>query len=505
MASWLDKLQTGLDVAGMTPLVGNFIDLGNAGISLFRGDLVAAGLRGAAAIPGLGQAVTGGKLATKGAKNVAGKLTGEGVDKAVRSPRTVPTQFGPQQAIPTARPTRPPRSRQTSSSGGMPPLSATNRRAVRETDAVAPELNRVQKILQGNRLSRGKQIGLKGAAAFGFTGTGGDDEMSQDATGLGIGGGEGGAPLTLQERIDLYKKQREAGAPQKSERSRELKNQRRLLKGLMPSLEREAFDEGQDEVLSNVDKRRELGQMIIDRMTQPGRANPEYWSRNPAERKKLLDIGRSLGDASFSRTDMERVIRGATKKAKEQAKLDTYAADSAKGKSFVQQKIASDDERLRARMGEKPDALNQRILQEARMGVAGQVGAAGGGGAAGAGGQAAIEGVGERDSSKRDELDEAEKALEMGDIERKVENKLFKKDKRAYDKETKKTIKAEKEKERAQDLRDLARLKRERDALIKERNKPQSFISRMKRGTEVLGDVLNETVVNPIFGGGKYK
>ena len=46
MASWLDKLQTGLDVVGMTPLVGNLVDLGNAGISLFRGDTTAAALRG---------------------------------------------------------------------------------------------------------------------------------------------------------------------------------------------------------------------------------------------------------------------------------------------------------------------------------------------------------------------------------------------------------------------------------------------------------------------------
>ena len=66
-------------------------------------------------------------------------------------------------------------------------------------------------------------------------------------------------------------------------------------------------------------------------------------------------------------------------------------------------------------------------------------------------------------------------------------------------------IKKEKEAERKRDLQDLARKKRELEELKKQNAKPQSFMSRMKRGTEVLGDIVGETVIDPIFGGGKYR
>ena len=68
--AWLDKLQTGLDVAGMTPIVGNFVDLINAGISFRRGDVASGLLRASAAVPGIGQAVTLGKLGKTAAKGV---------------------------------------------------------------------------------------------------------------------------------------------------------------------------------------------------------------------------------------------------------------------------------------------------------------------------------------------------------------------------------------------------------------------------------------------------
>ena len=58
----LDNVQTGLDVAGLTPVVGIVADGVNTVISVFRGDLTGAGLSAAAMIPGAGQAVTGAKL-----------------------------------------------------------------------------------------------------------------------------------------------------------------------------------------------------------------------------------------------------------------------------------------------------------------------------------------------------------------------------------------------------------------------------------------------------------
>jgi hypothetical protein len=65
--SFLDSLQNMLDLAGLVPVIGNAADLVNALISLGRGDLVGAALRGMQAIPGIGQAV----LATKAAKGAA--------------------------------------------------------------------------------------------------------------------------------------------------------------------------------------------------------------------------------------------------------------------------------------------------------------------------------------------------------------------------------------------------------------------------------------------------
>ena len=58
----LDNVQTGLDVAGLTPGVGIVADGVNAIISVARGDYADAGLSAAAMIPGAGQAVTAAKL-----------------------------------------------------------------------------------------------------------------------------------------------------------------------------------------------------------------------------------------------------------------------------------------------------------------------------------------------------------------------------------------------------------------------------------------------------------
>ena len=138
---------------------------------------------------------------------------------------------------------------------------------------------------------------------------------------------------------------------------------------------------------------------------------------------------------------MERVIRGATKKAKEQAKMDKYLADSAKGKAFVQQKIASDDERLRARSGEKPDALNQAILQQQRQGMAGDVGAAGPMGVAGQ--EAAIEGT-TKTTTARDNLEDLEYNIEMTDAVLDADKKQFEKRKEKFDRKTDKLIRKKK-------------------------------------------------------------
>ena len=71
--SVLDGVQLALDAAGMVPLFGAIPDIINASISVLRGDWVGAGLSIVAAVPGVGDAVGGAKIAYKGAKS-AGAL-----------------------------------------------------------------------------------------------------------------------------------------------------------------------------------------------------------------------------------------------------------------------------------------------------------------------------------------------------------------------------------------------------------------------------------------------
>ena len=64
----LDGIQLALDVAGFIPGIGAVADLTNAAISACRGDWVGAGMSLIAAVPGIGDAAAGAKLAHKGAK-----------------------------------------------------------------------------------------------------------------------------------------------------------------------------------------------------------------------------------------------------------------------------------------------------------------------------------------------------------------------------------------------------------------------------------------------------
>jgi hypothetical protein len=61
----LDRLQTGLDYAGLIPGVGEFADGTNALIYLARGQWGNAGLSAAAMVPFLGWGATGAKVATR--------------------------------------------------------------------------------------------------------------------------------------------------------------------------------------------------------------------------------------------------------------------------------------------------------------------------------------------------------------------------------------------------------------------------------------------------------
>ncbi len=70
-------MQTGLDVVGLIPGLGEVADLANAGISLARGNYGEAALSLAAMVPFAGAAATAGKFAKK-----AGKFIAKNMDKA---------------------------------------------------------------------------------------------------------------------------------------------------------------------------------------------------------------------------------------------------------------------------------------------------------------------------------------------------------------------------------------------------------------------------------------
>jgi RHS repeat-associated protein len=69
---WLEGLHTTLDVGGMTPVVGIFADLANAGIYLFEGKLWNSGISLAGALP-FGQLATGGRLVRRGVNGLAAR------------------------------------------------------------------------------------------------------------------------------------------------------------------------------------------------------------------------------------------------------------------------------------------------------------------------------------------------------------------------------------------------------------------------------------------------
>ena len=72
----LDVVQTGLDVVGMVPAVGEAADLANAGISAARGDTAGAALSLAAMVPLAGTGATVAKFAAKYGDEVAAVVKG---------------------------------------------------------------------------------------------------------------------------------------------------------------------------------------------------------------------------------------------------------------------------------------------------------------------------------------------------------------------------------------------------------------------------------------------
>lgn len=80
----LDGVQTGLDVAGLIPGVGEGADLVNAGISALRGDWVGAGLSLASAIPFAGWGAAAGKAGRRVAREATERAAKEAAEKKAK-------------------------------------------------------------------------------------------------------------------------------------------------------------------------------------------------------------------------------------------------------------------------------------------------------------------------------------------------------------------------------------------------------------------------------------
>ncbi|MBN6149744.1 hypothetical protein JR065_05285 [Xanthomonas sp. AmX2] len=96
----LDGTQTALDVAGLVPGLGEFADLGNAGISAARGDYVGAGLSLASAIPFAGWGAAGAKAARRVAQGTeaTAKAAKEATERAARKAEKEAAEEGAEKA-----------------------------------------------------------------------------------------------------------------------------------------------------------------------------------------------------------------------------------------------------------------------------------------------------------------------------------------------------------------------------------------------------------------------
>jgi len=372
--SWLNKLQTGLDVAGMTPIVGNFVDLINAGISFGRGDVASGVLRASAALPGAGQAITLGKLgktAAKGTTKETGKLAGEGVDTAVRTPKSSFRQMGEGAFGRAGATTRPPRQRgprtfKTSGRGrtdnqllGARRDTPIDRVASSAPKAAPTRLNRFTEMLRsGSRTRPRTRIGatlLQGGEPL--------PKISEDASALGTPSAE---PLDLKAfRAQQMEGLVEPEAPEEMSQAR-----KDYMEKILEDARTRAFEESQAETLSNVDRRRELGNQIISRMTREGAADPMYFSKNPEEKARILREGRKLGESSFDERDFDRVVRNTKGRAKQQ-QIKDYKAEvfkkgdaeqSQDGLDFTQSKILERKIAMGENLGPQDIALFRDIM-----------------------------------------------------------------------------------------------------------------------------------------------
>lgn len=291
--SFWDNIQFGLDLVGAVPLVGNIVDLANAGISVVRGDAVGAGLRMAQAIPGAGLGVTAGKLGVKGTK----KLIEKG---------GAPLRMGGETAGKTAKDFWPQlRGGRLKGLGGRAGKQYLKRRPVLRTISLAkPEPEFAEDVQDSDVRQLAEDVEEREKARQESI-----EKMIDDQS-LAREGAKKTAEKTRQDDLDapLMKEGWEA-------RKKVLKEQVFNLEGSLGDTQKARRDQ--------------LGNRLINAMSRAGNADPDYWSKNPDKLQAIIREGSKLGDHSFTKDDVKGILKNTYRKAVYQKKKDVAKAELA--------------------------------------------------------------------------------------------------------------------------------------------------------------------------------
>ena len=358
-SSFWDKIQLAGDVLGMVPLVGNFVDLANAGVSVLRGDAAGAALRGAAAIPGVGLGVGGVKLAKTGA--TAAKQAGN-VKKAgaAKQANTKAEQIEAarkagasekQLEILRKRGEKPTTALSIPNTDLTKTTNLSTRvagKAGKAADEAAPLTKRqaIKNIFSQYRTRRplARTSAAAMTAASLAAGEEGDEGTTIDMKAL-----KKADKKALKEFLEGRQSDRDAlkekslDALKDYEKPEGVDKERAGLRGDLNELRFKLSEAQDDKKEFESDRRTQLGDRIRNMMTTPGSADPDYWKKNPDKLRAIIREGKNLGESSFTAEDARDIIKENYKQAQRQQRDDEFEADSAKGMQFTQSGIVTDN------------------------------------------------------------------------------------------------------------------------------------------------------------------
>jgi len=323
--SFWDNIQFGLDLAGAVPLVGNIVDLANAGISVVRGDALGAGLRMAQAIPGAGLGVTAGKLGVKGTK----KLIEKG---------GAPLRMGGAPAGKTAADFWP------QLKGGR--LQGLTKRYGKEYLKRRPILRTVSLAKPEPEFAEG----LKGSDVRQLAEAVEDRETARQEA--------------MEKMIDDQPQVREK-AKEDAEKKRQADVDTPLMKegwqDRKKVLKDQIFDLEENLGKTQKARREQLGNRLINAMSRAGNADPDYWSKNPDKLQAIIREGSKLGDHSFTKDDVRGVLRNTYRKAVHQKKKDF--ADAELAQADANREASIDDWNIQRAIDRQDEVLPTAALR----------------------------------------------------------------------------------------------------------------------------------------------